>query len=257
MTHLFRTLACVSIGLMLAAAPGRAGAWGMQAHEAIATAAGTALTPAAREKIDRLLALEPGSTLASISSWADEHRSPMTARWHYVNFPQGSCTYDEARDCADGACVIEAAVRQIDLLGTNADPRAQLTALKYIVHLVADVHQPLHAGRADDKGGNTYQIQAYGRGTNLHALWDTALVRRIEPDTERLAAQLAKRITTPASMADALLNMSMVHARRSPARWYRPRRFILAVGSMWPMNVMQRRSWSIGWEWPPHAWLPS
>ena len=49
--------------------------------------------------------------------------------------------------------------------------------MKYVTHLVADVHQPLHAGFADDRGGNNYQLQAFGRGTNLHAVWDSALIR--------------------------------------------------------------------------------
>ena len=69
----------------------------------------------------------------------------------------------------------------------RATDQQKLVALKYIVHLVADAHQPLHAGYAADKGGNTYQVQAFGKGTNLHALWATILVKRIEADADALA----------------------------------------------------------------------
>ena len=58
----------------------------------------------------------------------------------------------------------------MDILASNAPEEKRLTALKYVVHLVADVHQPLHAGYGEDRGGNTYQLQAFMRGSNLHAL---------------------------------------------------------------------------------------
>lgn len=61
---------------------------------------------------------------------------------------------------------------------------------KYLVHLVADVHQPLHAGYLDDKGGNTYQLQAFMRGSNLHALWDSGLIRHGNEDTETMSTRL-------------------------------------------------------------------
>lgn len=66
-------------------------------------------------------------------------------------------------------------VRQIDVLASDAPPEKRLLALKYVVHLAADIHQPLHAGFGDDRGGNSYQVQALGKGTNLHALWDGGL----------------------------------------------------------------------------------
>jgi len=145
-------------------------AWGTQGHQVIALIAEQQLTPKATELVRKLLALEPGATLASISTWADEHRNPATAPWHHINFPQNSCTYDAACDCPDGNCVVAAIDKQLDVLASNAPEEKRLTALKYVVHLVADVHQPLHAGYGEDRGGNTYQLQAFMRGSNLHAL---------------------------------------------------------------------------------------
>ena len=64
------------------------------------------------------------------------------------------------------------------MLASDAPDERRLLALKFVVHLTADLHQPLHAGFADDRGGNSHQLQAWGRGTNLHALWDSGLVKR-------------------------------------------------------------------------------
>jgi hypothetical protein len=161
---------------LLATAPA-AWAFGGVGHRLIAEMAEARLSPAARAEAQRLLALEPGATLVSISTWADENRSLGTARWHYVNFHRGeSCEYEPARLCIEGECVVGALDKQIALLGkADATDAERLAALKYVVHLVADVHQPLHAGFFDDRGGNSFQLQAFERGTNLHALWDTGM----------------------------------------------------------------------------------
>lgn len=184
------SLITVLIGLAFNAS---ALAWGTQGHQVIASLADRQLTPAARKEINRLLALEPSQTLASISTWADEHRNPKSATWHYVNLPRGTCTYDADRDCQDGKCVVEAINRQMEVLSSNAPDDVRLTALKYMVHLVGDVHQPLHAGHKDDRGGNTYQLQAFMRGSNLHAVWDSGLIKNLDEDTETMTARLAKR----------------------------------------------------------------
>ncbi len=116
--------------------------------------------------------------MASISTWADETRSPGTAAWHYVNFPRDAdCVYEAPRDCPGDSCVVGAIARQEALLAATASDADKLVALKYLVHFVGDVHQPLHAGYAHDKGGNTFQVRFDGRGTNLHAVWDSGLIR--------------------------------------------------------------------------------
>ncbi|MFG6464153.1 S1/P1 nuclease [Roseateles sp. DXS20W] len=87
------------------------------------------------------------------------------------------CTYRSSRDCRDGACVIEALMEQTLILrSSGTSPSERLVALKWVVHLVGDVHQPLHAGLAADKGGNGVQLRAFGKGSNLHALWDSGLI---------------------------------------------------------------------------------
>ena len=163
-------------------------AWGVQAHQVVAGIAWQGLSPGAREEATRLLALEPGQTLVSIATWADEHRGPATAPWHYLNFPRGPCRFDAARDCPEGLCVVAAIERQRAILASKAMDAERLQALKYLVHFVADIHQPLHAGYQDDRGGNTVQLRFLMRGSNLHALWDKGLIEQLGLDNEALIA---------------------------------------------------------------------
>ena len=187
--------------------------WGSQGHQVIATLAAAQLTPKARGEVDRLLELEPGATLASISTWADEHRNPATGPWHYVNFPRQSCTYDQQRDCPAGHCVVGAIDKQLEVLTSSQADDKRLTALKYVVHFVGDVHQPLHAGYQDDKGGNTYQLQAFGRGSNLHSLWDSGLIRNMNEGTDILT----KRWLASSSSAQGG-DVSVIHAAEESCR---------------------------------------
>lgn len=186
-------------------------AFGSQGHQIIASLAETQLTPKTQAAVQRLLALEPGSTLESISTWADETKNGRTAKWHYVNFPRGDCNYVKERDCPDGQCLIEALNSQNKILSSaTATDQGKLIALKYIVHLFGDLHQPLHAGFADDRGGNQYQVQAFGLGTNLHALWDSGLVKasiagNVESFVQSLAASPlpdGANVTDPARIAE-------------------------------------------------------
>lgn len=114
-----RTLLLIIILALLAST---AHAWGTRGHQVIASLAQAQLTTKAKAEIDKLLALEPGETLASISTWADEHRNPTTATWHYINFPNNTCTYEATRDCPDGNCVVAAIDKQLAVLGPTHRP---------------------------------------------------------------------------------------------------------------------------------------
>jgi hypothetical protein len=188
-------------------------AWGKVGHQVVAQLALTQLIPKTRAEVDRLLALEPGATLPSISTWADEHKNPATGPWHYLNFPRGSCTFDANRDCPDGKCVVGAIEKQLEVLALKGDDDNRLKALKYIVHFVADVHQPLHGGFEYDKGGNKYQVQFDGRGTNLHAVWDSGLMRSVNEDAQEMAHRLA-----PMQGAASDSDLSVVHAAQESCK---------------------------------------
>ena len=167
----------LAAGLTIALASASAAAWGPQGHRLVAALAEARLSPGARTEVARLLALEPGATLASISMWADENRTLATGPWHYVNFARGqACRYDAARMCVEGLCIVGAIARQRAVLESKATEEERLQALKVLVHLVTDAHQPLHGGFGDDRGGNTVAVELAGVPTNLHAVWDAGLI---------------------------------------------------------------------------------
>jgi hypothetical protein len=214
-----------ALSVTIAFLPHPAMAWGTEGHQVVASIADGLLDASARARVDGLLAVEPGATLASISTWADETRDRSTAPWHYVNMPRGSgCVYERARDCPDGRCVVEALNAQIRRLNSTS-PAEQLEALKYVVHLVADVHQPLHAGFADDRGGNTYQLQAFGRGTNMHAVWDSQLLRSVDARSMVVAGSLsAKKLARPDTSV--------------PAEWAKESCLIASRGDFYPSRQL-------------------
>jgi hypothetical protein len=184
------------IGILFAMASLSAWSWGSEGHKVVALIAEAQLTAKARAEVERLLAVEPGQTMASISTWADEHRNPATGTWHYVNFPRATCTYVAERECPEGKCVVGRIDKEVQVLASQDTDEKRLLALKYLVHFVADVHQPLHAGYADDRGGNQYQLQAFMRGSNLHALWDSGLIKNLNEAPEAVASRLVRVSTT-------------------------------------------------------------
>ena len=173
-------------GCLLALAlisPSIASAWGPQGHRLVAELAWEQLTPQVQAQITPLLRGEPDPTLPGIANWADQLRSAdpdlgrRSAAWHYVNIGGDGCVFSQPRDCAKGNCVVDAIPAQALLLADVTQPvAARAQALKFLVHFVGDIHQPLHAGHAEDKGGNTIQINFQGKGSNLHRLWDSGLL---------------------------------------------------------------------------------
>lgn len=170
------------------AVPSVAVAWGPQGHRLVADIAWAELQPDTRQQATQLLVGEPEPTLAGIANWADRLREldpdlgRRSAGWHYVNIGEHDCNYEAARDCPAGNCVVEAIGAQTRILADRDQPFAARTqALKFVVHFIGDVHQPLHAGYARDKGGNTVQVRmpdgsAEGKGSNLHRLWDSGML---------------------------------------------------------------------------------
>ena len=177
--------AALRIFWLLAFLPTLAMAWGPGGHRIVAELAARQLTPATQAQVRRLLAVSHDRTLADVATWADDLRNDRTqhalarasANLHYVNFADSSCHYDAPRDCPGGRCVVAAIERYARVLGDASRSDAERAeALRFLVHLVGDAHQPLHAGYRHDRGGNRYQVQLNGRGSNLHAVWDTPVL---------------------------------------------------------------------------------
>jgi hypothetical protein len=144
--------------------------------------------------------LGPGGSLAAVSTWADEIRSsrPETAPWHYTDIPLNASAIDPARDCPNGDCVTVAITRFVAVLrDTASSPDAKNEALKFAVHFVADLHQPLHSADNHDRGGNDVHVMFFRTNANLHSVWDTFLIERIDADPERYAKRLDAALTDP------------------------------------------------------------
>jgi hypothetical protein len=196
-------------------APAPALAWGPQGHEIVAHLAAMHLTPKARAEVAELLGGEAQASMAIAANWADEIRDlrPQTARWHYVNLEiDGDLRYDAARDCPRNACAVGQILRDQALLRSRSGRQARAEALKFLIHLVGDIHQPLHAADHHDRGGNDVRI-AYRRGRplNLHQFWDGSVLAPLGRDP--LAA--ARRIDA----AFGAQQKTALMADRDPAGW--------------------------------------
>ncbi len=150
-------------------------AWGPEAHEAIGERAERRLSPEARAA---LLAItdEP---LAALSTRLDDYRGAPGWRWsralHFVNIDPLADRLEPTRDCPDHRCATAAVAHFAHRLAASDDREERLEALWMVVHLVADLHQPMHVSYAHDRGGNDHLIWHDGERTDLHALWDDVL----------------------------------------------------------------------------------
>ena len=142
----------------------------------------------------RLLA--QGETLDSIASWADEVRNQRreTSTWHYINIPVAAAPGDWKPFCPPASCVmgvIPELIAQVKDLNLTTAQRGE--ALKFLVHFVGDMHQPLHVGDKGDRGGNDVQVVYLNRPGNLHSLWDTPLLATAGERDPQLKARLEKK----------------------------------------------------------------
>jgi hypothetical protein len=155
-------------------------AWGVEGHRVVGRIAESHLTDKARKQLAQLLGTE---RLPLVTTWADEARySPdfsFTAPWHFINTPLG-LPFDQYTTTVTAMTQPNAyqALQQNlkDLKDPAKTTEHKVTALKFVIHIVGDVHQPMHVSRAEDKGGNAINVKFEGKDTNLHSLWDSGLI---------------------------------------------------------------------------------
>lgn len=180
MRNLFKRIASLLlVSVVISLCPSRAFAWGTKGHQLIAHIAIGRLTTATRQEIAALLA--PNETLVTVSFWADQQRDEAERNWHFVAIPLKDGYYSPTKDCQRGrTCIIAALEQQIGILKTSTDPEARARALKYVVHLVGDLHQPFHVTtntQPQDSSATKVRVKTLnGRVSNLHDVWDTDLV---------------------------------------------------------------------------------
>jgi hypothetical protein len=165
-------------------------AWGSKGHQIIAHIAAERLSSRARKGVADLLGRVP---LESVANWADLTRAGRTD--HFLPIPLDRNSYDENTDCAGGHCLIKAIELNISILGKYDEPKAKRAeALRYIVHLIGDLHQPLHCADNNDAGGNKVQVYFFGRLTNLHKLWDEDIINHDKTEVAVYAEQLSDNL---------------------------------------------------------------
>jgi hypothetical protein len=179
MPHLRRALSVFVVVFVLL--PTFCWGWGREGHQVIATVAEDHLNETTKVMIQSLIG---NNHLYSIASWADDIRRERrdTAPWHYVNIPLGS-TYNASRDCPPPrSCVVEKISDFIKVLTDKKASREQRAeALKFVVHFVGDIHQPMHAAK-EAEGGNDIHVRFLSSDRcgpydcNLHGVWDTSMI---------------------------------------------------------------------------------
>jgi hypothetical protein len=150
--------------------------WGQNGHRATGKIAENHLDRRAKKRIDKLL---KGQSLAFVSTFADEIKSDRAYSkyysWHYINMNLEE-SYDDAEKNPKGD-LVTGIHKCIEVLkDANSTEEDKSFHLKMLVHFVGDLHQPMHIGQREDKGGNTIQVQWFGKGTNLHAVWDSKMI---------------------------------------------------------------------------------
>jgi nuclease S1 len=216
--------------LGLSALAPSASAWGCKGHQTVAYLAEKHLTPEARKLVNDLLAAHPidprlkrwcgndiYDLMADAATWADDVRAQPalapdrnTGPWHYIDIPRQAKNGPLAPYCGNQGCVTQAIAEQIAILkDKSADAAKRADALRYLIHFVGDLHQPMHAVDNDDEGGNCVPLQYFRAdprlnmrhpeleeySPNLHSIWDTAIVERDMEvgDPRRYADDLDKK----------------------------------------------------------------
>lgn len=179
-------------------ASGPAFAWGKIGHRVTGAIADRYLSDEARAAIAEILGPEG---LAEGSTWADFMRASPEDFWqlesspyHYVTIPVGQ-TYADAGAPPQGDAIT--AIHQFTR--TLKDPAAsreeKALALRFIVHIIGDLHQPLHAGNGTDRGGNDFAVTYFGRESNLHRVWDSGMIDDEQLSYSEMTEWLAQKIT--------------------------------------------------------------
>jgi hypothetical protein len=206
----YRTAAIIpsmAIALAMFASPA-AHAWGCQGHETVALIAEMHMTPQVLAKVNQILKdspIDPAlsrycketglSPMADAATWPDDLRSlrPEASPWHYIDIPRGGTKADIATSCPEKeGCITKALRTQVEILRAAASsPQQRADALRFIIHFVGDIHQPLHDTTNNDRGGNCIPIDFFGAepvarnpqnesySPNLHSVWDSSIVGRM------------------------------------------------------------------------------
>ncbi len=176
----FNTLKKLLLAALFLSLPLQSMAWGMLGHRVVGEIAQRNMTCKAKKQVEKILG---GESVAMASNWADFVKSDPSYKyldsWHYVNFKEG-LTYDAFVNNLqqDTATNIHTKLNMLvaELKKKDLPMEKKQMYLRLVIHMVGDIHQPMHAGRPEDLGGNRVKLFWFGESTNLHRLWDSDLI---------------------------------------------------------------------------------
>ena len=151
-------------------------AWGMLGHRVIGEVASKHLNESTKNKIQSILGHQ---TLAEVSTWMDDIKSDekydSLKPWHYVTIPDGM-KYNETNLEPKGDVISGINFLVAELKKGGLEPQLEKEYLMMLVHLIGDVHMPLHVGNGEDRGGNQVRVTWFGESSNLHRVWDSNMI---------------------------------------------------------------------------------
>lgn len=176
MKHHSHILKALCLGAAIVAGTTEALSWGQKGHDVTCAIAQKHLSPKARKQVTALL---DGKSPVYWANWMDNashtKQYSFTSTWHYKNIDAEE-TYENAQVNRKGDVVL-IIPSQIEVLKSKTSSLDdKKLAMRMLVHLVGDIHCPMHMGHKSDRGGNKWQLQYFGKGTNLHSIWDSSII---------------------------------------------------------------------------------
>jgi hypothetical protein len=203
-------------------------AWGATGHRVTGFIAEKHLNAKARKKLRALLGQE---SLAIASTWMDDVRSDSTydymIDWHWVTVETGQ-TYDKSKKNPKGDVIMTLERIIGELKSKKLDRKKELEAIKILIHLVGDIHQPLHVGCCDDSGGNRVKVSWFRSDTNLHTVWDTNMI----DGTKLSYTELAESLGMPDKATMKRLQSTGVRAWATESMTYRKQVYDVGKGNL-------------------------
>lgn len=202
--------------------------WGPTGHRATGLVAEKYLTKKARKALQRIL---QGQSLAIASTWMDEIRSDSaydyTSDWHWVTIQDGQ-TYDQSIKNPNGD-IVQTLERLItELKSKTLKPTEEVAHIKMLIHLIGDIHQPLHVGGGNDRGGNDVKVSWFRNDSNLHRVWDSDMI----DDTKLSYTELAESLGRPGTEQVSSLQKSSVRDWANESMTFRKQMYNIGNGKL-------------------------
>jgi hypothetical protein len=203
-------------------------AWGPTGHRATGLVAEKYLSKKAKKELQRILG---GQSLAMASTWMDEVRSDSTYNymtdWHWVTIQDGQ-TYDESEKNPNGDVVQTIERIILELKSKKLSAKEEIEHLKILIHLVGDIHQPLHVGGGNDRGGNDVKVMWFRTDSNLHRVWDSDMI----DDTHLSYTELGESLEKPSTEKLNALQKSIVRDWATESMSFRKRVYDYGNGKL-------------------------